>query len=235
MLTTTFGSFMDRSQGSPGESGESNDDLIQKLGVWIDMPPNEIDAARTNGNVIPIAQMRVFVGVKIAPEIASQLALLARELEQAPVKLVAAADIHLTLVPPWNETSISEAIEKLRVTVGRFSEFALTFQHLGYGPQAKRPRLLWVECEASNEITTLQNALLYAYGQSDERPFRPHVTLARLRGNGAAIARRHPIGRELSFTQQVDSVELFRSPPPGATGYQILASLRLADSPLSLS
>jgi metal-sulfur cluster biosynthetic enzyme len=45
---------------------------------------------------------------------------LARELEQAPVKLVAAADIHLTLVPPWNETSISEAVERLHVTVGRF-------------------------------------------------------------------------------------------------------------------
>ena len=168
------------------------------------MPPNEIDAERTSGNIVPIAQMRVFVGVKIAPEIASQLARLARELEQAPVKLVAAADIHLTLVPPWNETSISEAVEKLRVTVGRFSEFALTFQHLSYGPQPKRPRLLWVECAASNEITTLRVALLYACGQSDERPFRPHVTLARLRGNGAAIARRHPIDRELSFTQQVE-------------------------------
>jgi len=34
----------------------------------------------------------------------------------------------------------------------------------------------------------------------------------------------------LSFTQQVESVELFRSPPPGASGYQILASLRLGDS-----
>jgi 2'-5' RNA ligase len=194
------------------------------------MPPNEIDAERTSGNIVPIAQMRVFVGVKIAPEIASQLARLARELEQAPVKLVAAADIHLTLVPPWNETSISEAVEKLRVTVGRFSEFALTFQHLSYGPQPKRPRLLWVECAASNEITTLRVALLQVCGQSDEWRFRPHVTLARLRGNGAAIARRHPIDRELSFTQQVDSVELFRSPPPGASGYQILASLRLADS-----
>ena len=50
----------------------------------------------------------------------------------------------------------------------------------------------------------LRVALLYACGQSDERPFRPHVTLARLRGNGAAIARRHPIDRELSFTQQVE-------------------------------
>ena len=80
------------------------------------MPATETDAARTSGSAIPAPQMRVFVGVKIAPEIASQLAGLARELEQAPVKLMAPADIHLTLVPPWNKTSIPEVVEKLRVT-----------------------------------------------------------------------------------------------------------------------
>jgi 2'-5' RNA ligase len=228
MLTMTSQYFMDGLL--TGTSGKCCNGLIQQLVVWVDMPANEIDAARKSGNAIPAAQMRVFVGVKIVSEIASQLARLARELEQAPVKLIAPADIHLTLVPPWNEDSISEAVEKLRVTVGRFSEFALTFQHLNYGPQPKRPRLLWAECAASNEITTLRIALLHAYGQSDERPFRPHVTLARLRGNGAAISRRHPIDRELSFTQHVGSVELFRSPPPGGTGYQILASLPLAHS-----
>jgi hypothetical protein len=55
------------------------------------------------------------------------------------------------------------------------------------------------------------------------------VTLARIRGNGSAIARRQPIDQELSFTQQVGSIELFQSPPPGGSGYKILASLRLGD------
>jgi 2'-5' RNA ligase len=77
----------------------------------------------------------------------------------------------------------------------------------------------------------LQAALLEAYGQSNERPFRPHVTLARIRASGSAVARKHPIDRELSFTQRVQSAELFQSPPPGGSGYQILASVRLGKLP----
>ena len=171
-------------------------------------------------------QERVFVGLRIAPEIATELAQLATALEKVPVRLVKPADIHLTLVPPWNEASIPDAIEKLGRVAGRFGDFRLIFQHVGYGPQPRRPRLVWVDCAASDEITALHAALLQAYGQADERPFQPHVTLARFRANGAAIVRKHPIDRPLSLMQRVESLELFQSPPPGASGYRILASLR---------
>ena len=73
-------------------------------------------------------------------------------------------------------------------------------------------------------------ALLQAFGQADERPFRPHVTLARLRDKGRAIARKHPIDQDLALTQRVESVELMQSPPPGGSGYKVLASLPLAVS-----
>ncbi len=172
---------------------------------------------------------RVFLGVKIAPDISDQLAGLAKELREENVRLVAPGDIHLTLVPPWNETAISEAIGKMRLTVSRFSPFVLEFQYLNYGPELKRPRLLWAECAAPDDATALRGALLGQFEQNDDRPFRPHVTLARLRGNGGAIARRRPIGRKLSFRQHVGSVELFQSPPPGATGYRILASAPLTE------
>lgn len=194
------------------------------------MPSNEADATVTRGTKTPPAGMRVFIGVKIAPDIADQLVRAAKELREEHVKIVASGDIHLTLVPPWNETSIGDAIEKLRVGVSSFSPFVLEFQHLNYGPALKRPRLLWAECAAPDELTALRGALLHLFNQSDDRPFLPHVTLARLRGNGAAIARRHPIDRKLSFTQAITSVELFRSPPPGATGYQIVASAPLTEA-----
>ncbi|MEK8095209.1 RNA 2',3'-cyclic phosphodiesterase [Methylocystis sp. IM3] len=190
------------------------------------MPGNDRDDASASG---PPQGMRVFLGVKVAPNISDQLACLAKELREERVKFVAPGDIHLTLVPPWNETSIDEAIAKMRSIVSKFGEFALGLKHLNYGPEAKRPRLLWAECAAPDELNALRDALLHLFDQSDDRPFRPHVTLARLRGNGAAIARRHPIDRALSFTQQVKSVEFFRSPPAGATGYQILASAPLAE------
>jgi 2'-5' RNA ligase len=152
---------------------------------------------------------------------------MARELERFPVRLIAPGDIHLTLVPPWSETSIPAAIEKLRGVAERSAPFTLAFQSIDYGPEPRRPRLLWAECATGDELAALHSALLLAFGQSDERPFRPHVTVARIRGNGSAIARRHAMARALTFSQRVESVELMQSPPPGEVGYRVLVSLRL--------
>jgi len=185
--------------------------------------PDHVHAAQPNSHA------RVFVGLKVAPEIASQLAPLAAGIQRSSVRPVAPGDIHLTLVPPWNETSIPDAIEKLGRVAGRFGTFSLIFQHVGYGPQLKRPRLIWADCAAGDEIAALREALLRAYGQTDERQFQPHVTLARIRADGPAIARKHPIDQPLSLTQRVESIELFQSPPPGERGYQILTSLRLGE------
>jgi 2'-5' RNA ligase len=87
--------------------------------------------------------------------------------------------------------------------------------------------MLWIDCAAGQEIALLRASLLRAYGQTDERPFRPHVTLARIRGQGRHIARKHPIDQELSFRQRVEAVQLFQSPPPGEAGYRIVATARL--------
>jgi RNA 2',3'-cyclic 3'-phosphodiesterase len=86
---------------------------------------------------------------------------------------------------------------------------------------------LWVDCAATDEMAALRDALMQAFGQQDGRPFRPHVTLVRIRQGQRSVARRHPIDKALNLEQMVQTVELFRSPPRGATGYQILASLEL--------
>jgi len=124
----------------------------------IDKPSNNTDDAKAERNVVP--HMRVFVGVQVAPEIARELAGLACDLKQFSVRLVATADIHVTLVPPWNEASISETLEKLRQVTNNFGAFALTFQRICYGPQPRRPRLLWAECAATNEIAAFHAALI---------------------------------------------------------------------------
>jgi len=179
--------------------------------------------------VAPAVQMRLFVGLKISPEIATELARIVAVLEKLPVRLVKPADIHLTLVPPWNEASPQGAIEKIRQVASGCGAFSLIVQHVGYGPQPRRPRLIWADCAANDEITALHAALLHAFGRTEERAFQPHVTLARIRAGGPAIARRHPIDRQLSLTQRVESIELFQSPPPGGAGYRVLASLRFGE------
>lgn len=195
--------------------------------------PGEIDAATASSGGPRLA--RVFVALKMGPEIAGELAQMALELEPFPVRLIAPADIHLTLVPPWNEVLIPEAVGKLGRVADRFGVFTLEFRHVGYGPQPRRPRFLWAECTPGPELAQLRAELLLTFGQTDERPFRPHVTLARLRGNGAVIARKHPVDRDLALTQRVGSVELMQSPAPGESGYRVLASLRFGANPGSLS
>ena len=178
----------------------------------------------TTTNVRPA---RIFVALRIVGEIAQELTQHGKGLEQFSIRPVPAADIHLTLVPPWNEVSIPDAVAKLRRVADTYVAFPLAFRHIGYGPEPRHPRFLWVECAANNEIAGLRAALLRAFGQTDERPFRPHVTLARLRDKGRVIARKHPVDKDLLFTQRVDSVELMQSPPPGGSGYKILVSLPL--------
>ena len=174
---------------------------------------------------------RVFVALRMAREIADELAQMARELEQFPARLIAPADIHLTLVPPWNEVLIPDAVGKLRRVADRFGDFTLEFRHVGYGPEPRRPRFMWADCVEGRDLARLREELLLAFGQTDERPFRPHVTLARLRGSGAVIARKCPVDRDLALAQRVGSVELMQSPASGESGYKVLASARFGANP----
>jgi RNA 2',3'-cyclic 3'-phosphodiesterase len=116
------------------------------------MTSSDATDAGQRQTVLP-RQARVFVGLKIAPEIATELAQLGAVLKAQPVRLLEAADIHLTLVPPWDEASIPDAIEKLGRIASRFGTFWLIFQHVRYGAQPRRPRLLWADCAATEEIT----------------------------------------------------------------------------------
>lgn len=173
---------------------------------------------------------RLFVGIKVAPEIAEALAASARCLEAYPVRLIRPADIHLTLVPPWNEVDLAGAVERLRDALRSFGSFDLAFEHLNYGPTPERPRFLWAECAPTTELAELQKQLAVAFEKVDERPFRPHVTLARIRSRGRKIAHENPIDRKLLHGQRVRSIELFQSPQRGDEGYRVIGSLPLRET-----
>jgi len=187
----------------------------------------QIGDIRESGPAARPQSPRIFVALKITSDLAQELFGLSAGLEGPAIRRIAPEDIHLTLVPPWNEPSIPDAVTKLGRVVETHPQFELTIQHVGYGPVPKRPRLLWAECAGDDQLAELRRDLLAAFVQTDDRPFRPHVTLARIRNNGAAIARRQPIDRVLALSQRITSVELMRSPPPGGVGYTVLASLPL--------
>jgi ribonucleoside-diphosphate reductase alpha chain len=175
------------------------------------------------------APMRLFIGIKIESEIARELARIARPIENTTARPVPIPDIHLTLVAPWRETDAEAAIRKLRCELEPFACFDLVVERVTYGSNTNRLKFLWAECAATSGLEILQKRLSSAFGILDSRPFRPHVTLARLGDDGRKIARKYPIDCPVSLKQRVCAIELFRSPQEQGRGYEILASIPLRE------
>lgn len=170
---------------------------------------------------------RVFVGIKLPDEFQESFLGMQSALGTLPGKFIPPEDIHLTLIPPFETRDLPFVEGQLRTMLGSMHIFRLRFLHLDWGPDKERPRLVWVECGATEELISLKKKLLKLFGQKEKIPFIPHMTLARLKTSEIEIAVRQQIRRPVKFFMDVASVELFESPHKGGVGYDVLASVRL--------
>lgn len=173
---------------------------------------------------------RVFIGIRLDADTADALTELQEGLPPIPMRRIPKADLHLTLTPPWMEKDVAAAGQRLRDALERPFEFELKFRRLRFGPDPKDPFLIWVTCEASKELIELKNRLLKAFGKKEKEkvPFRPHVTLARLRGSYTDSIRNHHLRKVVPLTMTVKAVELMESTRKGTgVGYTTLKKVRL--------
>jgi 2'-5' RNA ligase len=133
--------------------------------------------------------MRLFAAVPISEPARGEIArLLARLREPGwPLRLVHDHGMHLTLkffgeVPPSRLEVIEEAVRSAVPGTGALS---LRLAEIGAFPTFRRPRIIWVGLDAPPALELLQDRLerlADAIGFAPEgTPFRPHVTLARVR------------------------------------------------------
>lgn len=133
--------------------------------------------------------MRLFAAVPIAEPARGEIAkLLARLREPAwPLRLVHDQGLHLTMkffgeVAPGRLEVIEEAV---RAAVPGTGALHLQLAEVGAFPSGRRPRIIWVGLDAPPGLELLQDRLerrAEAIGFPPEgSPFRPHVTLARVR------------------------------------------------------
>jgi len=131
---------------------------------------------------------RLFVAIDIPEEIKQDLARLTGELPGAA--WVPAGQIHLTLrfigeVGPQPFAAVKAALSGLR-----FTGFPLAIRGTGHFPPGRHPRVLWAGVEPSDGLDRLYGelglSLLAAGIPPEERPFSPHITLARLKESAPA-------------------------------------------------
>jgi RNA 2',3'-cyclic 3'-phosphodiesterase len=126
---------------------------------------------------------RLFIAIEIPDEVKELAAAVCRGVPAA--KWVPLPQIHLTL------RFIGDADEALFREIGESLEgvasapFEVVFRGTGCFPGLKRPRVLWIGIEGSDRLLALQRqieeAVVAAGVTPEDRPFSPHLTLARLR------------------------------------------------------
>jgi 2'-5' RNA ligase len=133
--------------------------------------------------------MRLFAALPIAEPARGEIAKLLVRLRALgwPLRLVHDHGLHLTMkffgeVPPGRLEVIQEAV---RGAVPGTGELPLQLGGVGAFPSGDRPRIIWVGLDAPPALELLQDRLerrAEAIGFPPEgSPFRPHVTLARVR------------------------------------------------------
>lgn len=184
--------------------------------------------------------MRTFIAVDLAPELKASLQDLIRRLKGkgGDVKWAGSHGLHLTL-KFLGEISAEEAqtVETvLRDVAGRHAAFPVELKGTGvFPPGARNPRVLWTDIVAGPTLAALQTDLEVALEKAgfprEERPFRPHLTLGRVKSPRGLRDTRAELERhqEASFGRMtVSRLTFFQSTlrPTGAE-YSVLAEVEL--------
>ena len=127
--------------------------------------------------------MRLFVAVDPPEAVRKQLREICRDVSGA--KWTRPDQLHLTL--KFIGEAAPDEFARIRGALSRVSgdSFPLRFRGVGRFPPRGSPRILWAGTEPEYAIRRLhamvEDALTEAGVERDQRPFSPHLTLARLR------------------------------------------------------
>lgn len=136
--------------------------------------------------------MRLFFALDIEPAIRTALTAYVTSFSRVPgVRFMPPESYHITL-KFLGEVKDLARVQQAASTV-HASPFDVTFRDTGFFPNRKAPRIFWTGIHADDRLPQLASALdeaLSPHGfPREERPFRPHLTLARS-GSGSPAPRR---------------------------------------------
>ena len=143
---------------------------------------------------------RLFIAVEVSPEARAELATAQQRLKRGdfPVKWVTPESIHLTLHFLGNlDAARLTAVHSRLAEPLATAPFVLSLGDLGTFPTSGPPKILWIAVrDGRQELAAIHRELgvrLRASGVPiEDRPFSPHLTLARVRDAERRHVRRLP-------------------------------------------
>jgi 2'-5' RNA ligase len=140
--------------------------------------------------------MRIFVGIDLDPEVRARISRFLEGVQGfAPeARWVRPESLHITLKfigeqPPERVEAITERLRR----VGG-SAFEIHVAGYGFFPTAKAPRVFWIGIHGGPQLAELAGSIDMATAElgipREDRPFSPHLTLARGVGRSGSPKRR---------------------------------------------
>ncbi len=149
--------------------------------------------------------MRIFIGIDLDPEVRARIERFLEGVEgfASEARWVRPESLHITLKfigeqPPERVEAITE---RLRRVEG--SAFEIRAGGYGFFPTAKAPRVFWIGIHAGPQLAELAESIDIATAElgspREDRPYSPHLTLARGGGRSGSPKRRKVDGQHATF------------------------------------
>ena len=177
--------------------------------------------------------IRAFIAASLAPSVSEEMAKVQSALlnPDCDIRWVKPQGFHLTFRFLGNieQTRVAPILTALRAAARLQPRFQVRTQGLGAFPSLTRPRVLWARLSGDGlrELhTKIESALGSCGFPSEDRAFRPHITLGRVRSlrgwsqvlEGIKEYLQHDFGESL-----IDTVTLYQSDlRPGGAVYTSL-------------
>lgn len=121
-------------------------------------------------------------------------------------------NLHITLIPPWDEENPKKIAESLDKISGKFSPFEIRFDKINYGPDPIRPRLIWAWGRNPRMLSELKSKLEnIPETPRGKRPFTLHLTLARFNPEDFNSFALKKLNEKVDWHETVDSIVLIES------------------------
>ncbi len=168
--------------------------------------------------------MRAFIAIPINKECLEKLTLLQNRLISAgaDVKWVRPKNIHITLkfLGDIDEDRLQNIIPLLHESIIKHNSFNITIAGLGAFPSIKKPKTLWAGIDKGKKCCCLlqkdiESSVKDLGFDSENRPFKPHLTIGRVRSKKNILSLSALLEKEKVFQVSAESpvreVILFKS------------------------
>lgn len=189
--------------------------------------------------------MRCFIAIPLPSKTQQELSKIQSQLKEteADVKWVEPDNIHLTLkfLGEIDRTKIKTISQQLKELISKYTRFETCMGKLGTFPTLSNPRVIWLDINKNedtiNDLKKKIEEILQPFGlEKETRPFRPHLTLGRVKSK-KNIQRLTEAIKSFSFPQSkpfaIGKIVLFQSilKPQGAE-YTVLDEFQLKVDPV---